>query len=82
MVLHVLSYSGKQEKYCSLPVVHFLIYSKLPLMSPPLQNHMVTSEILRTYFLNSFPAASDVLVKGLVTREALIKIEAIAELDE
>jgi len=46
-----------------------------------LENYKQTADVRRKYFRNGFPAATGVVVKQLVNRNALIEIDAIAILD-
>lgn len=43
-----------------------------------LEGYKGTADVRREYFRNGFPAATGVVVKGLVRPEALIEIDAIA----
>jgi reactive intermediate/imine deaminase len=43
-----------------------------------LEDYSETAEVRRKYFKNGFPAATGVVVKALVSPEALIEIDAIA----
>ncbi|HET6489023.1 MAG TPA: RidA family protein [Syntrophales bacterium] len=47
-----------------------------------LERYRETAEVRRKYFKNGFPAATGVVVKALVSPEALIEIDAIAILDK
>ncbi len=46
-----------------------------------LENYKQTAEVRKKYFRNGFPAATGIVVKQLVNRNALIEIDAIAILD-
>ena len=46
-----------------------------------MDNSKETAKIRREYFQNGFPAATGVVVKKLLRKEALIEIDAIAVLD-
>lgn len=46
-----------------------------------LENYRGTADVRREYFPNGFPAATGVVVKGLVRADALIEIDVIAVLD-
>ena len=46
-----------------------------------LENYKETTAVRRKYFQEGFPAATGVVVKQLVNRDALIQIDAIAVLD-
>ncbi|MEN6466156.1 MAG: Rid family hydrolase [Syntrophaceae bacterium] len=43
-----------------------------------LENYKQTADVRRKYFRNGFPAATGIVVKQLVNRNALIEIDAIA----
>jgi len=45
------------------------------------KNYKVTAGLRRQYFGKSFPASTGVIVKGLLNKEALIEIDAVAVLD-
>ncbi len=45
------------------------------------ENYKETAKVRREFFKNGFPAATGVVVKSLLRKEALIEIEAIAVLD-
>ena len=45
------------------------------------ENYKGTAEVRRQYFGESFPAATGVIVKGLVHERALIEIDVVAVLD-
>lgn len=47
-----------------------------------LENYKQTAEVRKKYFRNGFPAATGIVVKQLVNRDALIEIDAIAILDK
>ena len=47
-----------------------------------LERYGETAAVRRKYFRNGFPAATGVVVKALVSPEALIEIDAIAILDK
>lgn len=47
-----------------------------------LERYNETAAVRRKYFTNGFPAATGVVVKALVSPEALIEIDAIAILDK
>ena len=47
-----------------------------------LERYNETAAVRRKYFRNGFPAATGVVVKALVSPEALIEIDAIAILDK
>jgi aminoacrylate peracid reductase len=47
-----------------------------------LERYNETAAVRRKYFKNGFPAATGVVVKALVSPEALIEIDAIAILDK
>ena len=47
-----------------------------------LEGYSGTAAVRRTYFRNGFPAATGVVVKALVSPEALIEIDAIAIIEE
>ena len=44
------------------------------------ENYKSTGEVRRRYFGDSFPASTGVIVKGLLNKDALIEIEAVAVL--
>ncbi len=46
-----------------------------------LENYKQTADVRRKYFRNGFPAATGIVVKQLVNRNALIEIDAVAVLD-
>ncbi|MFQ5880572.1 MAG: RidA family protein [Dehalococcoidia bacterium] len=46
-----------------------------------LENYRATADVRRKVFQGSFPAATGVVVKELVRKDALIEIDAIAVLD-
>ena len=46
------------------------------------ERYKETAEVRREFFGDRFPAATGVIVAGLLRREALIEIEAIAATDE
>lgn len=46
-----------------------------------LENYKGTAAVRRKYFRDGFPAATGVVVKQLVNRDALIEIDAVAVLD-
>ena len=46
-----------------------------------MDNYKETAKIRREYFQNGFPAATGVVVKKLLHKDALIEIDAIAVLD-
>ncbi len=46
-----------------------------------LENYKGTAAVRRKYFRDGFPAATGVVIKQLVNRDALIEIDAIAVLD-
>jgi len=45
------------------------------------ENYKSTAEVRRQYFGESFPASTGIIVKGLLHKEALIEIDAVAVLD-
>jgi len=45
------------------------------------ENYPATAEVRRQYFGDSFPASTGIIVKGLLNKEALIEIDAVAVLD-
>ena len=45
------------------------------------ENYKATAEIRQQYFGDNFPASTGVIVKGLLNKDALIEIEAVAVLD-
>ena len=45
------------------------------------ENYRGTAEIRRQYFGNSFPAATAIIVKGLLGQGQLIEVDAVAVLD-
>ena len=45
------------------------------------ENYKATAEVRRQYFGESFPASTGIIVKGLLNKEALIEIDAVAVLD-
>ena len=45
------------------------------------EGYRETAEVRREFFTRGFPAATGVIVKGLLSRGALIEIQAIAVLD-
>lgn len=45
------------------------------------EGYRETAEVRREFFKNGFPAATGVIVKGLLSRGALIEIQAVAVLD-
>ena len=45
------------------------------------ENYRGTAEVRRQYFGDSFPASTGIIVKGLLNKEALIEIDAVAVLD-
>ena len=45
------------------------------------ENYRGTADVRREYFRHGFPAATGVVVKGLLRQDALIEIDAIAVLD-
>ena len=45
------------------------------------ENYRATAEIRRHYFGESFPASTGIIVKGLLNKDALIEIDAVAMLD-
>jgi len=47
-----------------------------------MDNYKETAKIRRDFFQNGFPAATGVVVKRLLRKEALIEIDAIAVLDD
>lgn len=47
-----------------------------------LENYKRTADVRRKYFRNGFPAATGIVVKQLVNRNALVEIDAIAILDK
>ncbi len=47
-----------------------------------LERYSETAAVRRKYFKNGFPAATGVVVKALVSPEALIEIDAIAIIDD
>ncbi|MCU0531678.1 MAG: Rid family hydrolase [Syntrophales bacterium] len=47
-----------------------------------LERYGETAAVRRTYFRNGFPAATGVVVKALVSPEALIEIDAIAIIEK
>ena len=47
-----------------------------------LERYRETAAVRRKYFRNGFPAATGVVVKALVSPEALIEIDAIAIIDD
>jgi enamine deaminase RidA (YjgF/YER057c/UK114 family) len=46
------------------------------------EGYRETAAVRRAYFRNGFPAATGVVVKGLLRPDALIEIDAIAVLDD
>jgi enamine deaminase RidA (YjgF/YER057c/UK114 family) len=46
------------------------------------ERYRETADVRRAYFRNGFPAATGIVVKGLLRPEALIEIDAIAVLDD
>ena len=44
------------------------------------ENYRETADVRRHYFGESFPASTGVIVKGLLNKDALIEIEAVAVL--
>ena len=44
-------------------------------------NYKATAEVRRQYFGDNFPASTGVIVKGLLNKDALIEIEAVAMID-
>jgi reactive intermediate/imine deaminase len=46
-----------------------------------LENYKQTAEVRKKYFRNGFPAATGIIIKQLVNRNALIEIDAVAVLD-
>jgi enamine deaminase RidA (YjgF/YER057c/UK114 family) len=47
-----------------------------------LEGYKGTAAVRREYFGSSFPAASGIVVKDLISRDALIEMDAVAVLDE
>ena len=47
-----------------------------------MEGYKGTADVRREYFKNGFPAATGIVVKGLVRPDALIEIDAIAVLDD
>jgi enamine deaminase RidA (YjgF/YER057c/UK114 family) len=47
-----------------------------------LERYRETAAVRRKYFKNGFPAATGVVVKALVSPDALIEIDAIAILEK
>ena len=45
------------------------------------EGYRETAEVRREFFKNGFPAATGVIVKGLLSRGALIEIQAVAVLE-
>lgn len=45
------------------------------------ENYKSTAEVRRQYFGECFPASTAIIVKGLLNKEALIEINAVAVLD-
>lgn len=45
------------------------------------ENYKSTAEVRRQYFGERFPASTGIIVKGLLNKEALIEIDAVAVLD-
>ena len=45
------------------------------------ENYKATAEVRRQYFGDNFPASTGIIVKGLLNKEALIEIDAVAVLD-
>ena len=45
------------------------------------ENYRGTAEVRRQYFGENFPASTGIIVKGLLNKEALIEIDAVAVLD-
>lgn len=45
------------------------------------ENYKSTAEVRRKYFVNNFPASTGIIVKGLLNKDALIEIDAVAVLD-
>jgi len=45
------------------------------------ENYKDTAKIRRQYFGDNYPASTGVIVKGLLNKDALIEIEAVAVLD-
>ena len=45
------------------------------------ENYKSTADVRREYFGEDFPAATGIIVKGLLNRGALIEVDAVAVLD-
>ena len=45
------------------------------------ENYKSTADIRREYFRENFPASTGIIVKGLLNKNALIEIDAVAVLD-
>ena len=45
------------------------------------ENYRATAEVRRQYFGESFPASTGIIVEGLLSKGALIEIDAVAVLD-
>ncbi len=45
------------------------------------ENYKATATVRRQYFKANFPASTGIIVKGLLSKEALIEIDAVAVLD-
>jgi len=46
-----------------------------------MDNYTSTAQVRREYFGESFPASSGFIVKGLISKDALIEIDAVAVID-
>lgn len=46
-----------------------------------MENYKSTADVRREYFRENFPASTGVIVKGLLNKDALIEIDAVAILD-
>ena len=45
------------------------------------ENYKATAEVRRQYFREAYPASTAIIVKGLMNKEALIEVDAVAILD-
>lgn len=45
------------------------------------ENYKATAEVRRKYFGKNFPASTGIIVKGLLNKDALIEVDAVAVLD-
>ena len=45
------------------------------------ENYKSTADVRREYFGENFPASTGIIVKGLLNKDALIEIDAVAVLD-